>query len=86
MFAPASRRMLSSVSKGGATVRKVPSSVAFIMFTVVEAVPSVVPPVGLLRITAKRVLFVTSPFRRMGIVMVLTVSFSGNARVPETAW
>ena len=56
------------------------------MFTVVDAVPSVAPPVGLLRITLKLVLFVTNPFRRMGMVMVFTVSFCSNARVPETAW
>ena len=86
MLTSPSRWMLSAVSNGGATVRKVPSSGAFEIFTVVDAVPSVAPPVGLLRVILKLVAIVPDPFLRMGMGMVLIVSFSINGSVPETAW
>jgi hypothetical protein len=69
-----------------ASPREGSSSGAFIMLTLVFVLPSAGPRVGLLRTTLKLVSFVTNPFRRIGMVMVFTVSFCSNARVPETAW
>ena len=83
-FKPSSCRIVSAVSNGGATTRDV-SPLASRIFTVVDALASVAPPLRLLRVTMKLVLFETDPFRKMGMGMVLTVSFWLNARVPDTA-
>src|SRR5437773_12559412 len=55
------------------------------MSTLALVAPSITPPFGLLSVTRNRFVPLATALRRSGTLMVFTVAFSGNARVPETA-